>query len=50
MGLEVLGLSLVTNSAAGVTSEIIDHEDVMDIGRQVEGRFSALLTAIIPKM
>ena len=50
MGLEVLGLSLVTNSAAGVSDETIDHEDVMDIGRQVEGRFTALLTAIIPKL
>jgi purine-nucleoside phosphorylase len=50
MGLQVLGISLVTNSAAGVTAEIIDHEDVMDIGRQVETRFTALLTAIIPKL
>ncbi len=50
MGLEVLGISLVTNAAAGVTAEIIDHEDVMDIGRQVEGRFTALLTAILGKL
>jgi purine-nucleoside phosphorylase len=50
MGLEVLGISLVTNAAAGVTSEVIDHEDVMAIGRNVEGRFTALLTAIIPKL
>jgi purine-nucleoside phosphorylase len=48
MGIEVLGLSLVTNPAAGVTAEAINHEEVMDIGRQVEGRFTALLTAIIP--
>jgi purine-nucleoside phosphorylase len=48
MGLEVLGLSLVTNAAAGVTSEIIDHEDVMEIGRQSAARFSALLTAVLP--
>jgi purine-nucleoside phosphorylase len=50
MGLEVLGISLVTNSAAGVSPEIIDHEDVMDIGRQAESRFTALLTAVIPKL
>ena len=48
MGIEVLGISLVTNPAAGVTAEAINHEEVMDIGRQVEGRFTALLTAIIP--
>ena len=50
MGLEVLGISLVTNPAAGVTTDIINHAEVMDIGRQVEGRFTALLTAIIPKL
>ena len=33
MGIEVLGLSLVTNAAAGVSAEIIHHEEVMDVGR-----------------
>jgi len=50
MGLDVLGISLVTNHAAGVSPEIIDHEDVMAIGRSVESRFTALLTAVIPKL
>ena len=50
MGLEVLGISLVTNPAAGVSSEVINHLEVMDIGRQVEARFTAVLTAIIPKL
>ena len=50
MGLQVLGLSLVTNPAAGVSNEIINHEEVMDIGRQVEARFTALVTAILPKI
>jgi purine-nucleoside phosphorylase len=50
MGLEVLGISLVTNSAAGVSAEIINHEEVMEIGRRTESRFTALLTAIIPKL
>ncbi len=50
MGLEVLGLSLVTNSAAGVSAEIINHEEVMEIGRQVESRFTALITAILPNL
>lgn len=50
MGLDVLGISLVTNAAAGVTSEAINHLEVMDIGRQVETRFTSLLTAIIPKI
>ena len=50
MGLEVLGLSLVTNSAAGVSAEVINHEEVMEIGRQVESRFTALLTTILPNL
>jgi purine-nucleoside phosphorylase len=50
MGLEILGISLVTNPAAGVTSEVINHEEVMDIGRAAESRFTALLTALIPRL
>lgn len=50
MGLEVLGLSLVTNSAAGVSAEVINHREVMEIGRQVESRFTALITAILPSL
>ncbi len=50
MGLDVLGLSLVTNSAAGVSAEVINHQEVMEIGRQAEARFTALLTAIIPRI
>ncbi len=50
MGIEVLGLSLVTNMAAGVTNEIIHHEDVIEIGRRVERQFTTLLTALIPQI
>ena len=50
MGLDVLGLSLVTNPAAGVTAAPIDHHDVLEIGRRAEARFTALLTALIPQL
>jgi len=50
MGLEVLGLSLVTNLAAGVSGEVIHHEEVMDIGRRVEAQFTSLLVALIPQV
>lgn len=50
MGIEVLGLSLVTNMAAGVTGETIHHEDVMEIGRRVEQQFTGLLTALVPQL
>ena len=50
MGLEVLGISLVTNMAAGVLNETINHEDVMEVGRNAEKQFTSLLTALIPQI
>jgi purine-nucleoside phosphorylase len=56
MGIDVLGISLVTNMAAGViregsdTAETIQHEDVMEIGRRVEKQFTGLLTALVPQL
>jgi purine-nucleoside phosphorylase len=50
MGLQVLGLSLVTNMAAGVLEHAINHEEVMEIGRAAEQKFAALLTALIPQI
>jgi purine-nucleoside phosphorylase len=56
MGLEVLGISLVTNMAAGVpasgelTAETINHEEVMETGRRTEKQFTSLLTALIPQI
>ncbi len=50
MGMEVLGLSLVTNPAAGVTGEALNHLEVMEHGRRAAGRFAALLTAVIPEI
>ena len=50
MGLEVLGLSLVTNMAAGTVAETIDHKEVLEIGRRVQGQFTAVLTAVISRI
>jgi purine-nucleoside phosphorylase len=50
MGIEVLGISLVTNMAAGVTGEAIHHDDVMEVGRRVERQFTSLLTALVPQI
>jgi purine-nucleoside phosphorylase len=50
MGIEVLGLSLVTNAAAGVTSEVINHLEVMEMGAHAAERFSSLLTALVPQI
>jgi purine-nucleoside phosphorylase len=48
MGIEVLGISLVTNMAAGVLDRVIHHEEVMEIGKRVEAQFTQLLKAVIP--
>lgn len=50
MGMEVLGFSLVTNAAAGVSSEAINHLEVMETGARVAERFSSLLQAIVPRI
>jgi purine-nucleoside phosphorylase len=56
MGIQVLGISLVTNMAAGVvasgqqTAETIHHEDVIEIGRRIERQFTTLLTALVPQI
>jgi purine-nucleoside phosphorylase len=48
MGIEVLGISLVTNMAAGVLDEKINHAEVMETGRRVEKQFTGLVTALVP--
>jgi purine-nucleoside phosphorylase len=50
MGLDVLGISLVTNMAAGVVDRAIDHEDVLEIGRGVEKKFTSLLVSMVPQI
>lgn len=46
-GLEVFGLSLVTNLAAGMTGEPLDHLEVLDAGRSSASRLGGLLAEII---
>ncbi len=47
MGLEVLGISCITNMAAGVLPQPLVHDEVMETTRRVRGSFSALLEGII---
>lgn len=49
-GLEVLGLSLVTNLAAGITGEPLHHEEVLAAGMDAAQRMGALLAAVLPRM
>jgi purine-nucleoside phosphorylase len=50
MGLEVLGISCITNMAAGVLPEPLNHDDVMETTRRVRGQFIALLEGIIGRL
>jgi purine-nucleoside phosphorylase len=48
-GVEVFGLSLVTNLAAGVTGEPLNHEEVLEAGRAAAGRMGGLLQALVER-
>lgn len=48
MGLRVLGISCVTNMAAGISKQKINHEEVLEAGERVAGEFTAFLRALIP--
>jgi purine-nucleoside phosphorylase len=50
MGIKVLGISCVTNMAAGVLDQPINHQEVLETGERVKGQFVALLCAVIPRM
>ena len=50
MGMRVLGISCVTNMAAGITGEPISHEEVLATGERVRGEFAALLRTVLPKI
>jgi purine-nucleoside phosphorylase len=50
MGIKVLGLSCITNMAAGVVGQPINHREVMETGERVHDTFKELLRRVIPKL
>ena len=50
MGMEVLGISCITNPAAGVLPKPLVHDEVMEVARRVRGEFSKLLEAVIERV
>jgi len=50
MGIKVLGISCVTNMAAGILDQPINHEEVLETGERVKTQFVALLRAVIPRI
>ena len=49
MGIEVLGISCITNMAAGVLPQSLHHDEVMETARRVRGQFIALLNEVIAR-
>jgi purine-nucleoside phosphorylase len=49
-GMEVLGISLVTNQAAGITGEPLNHEEVLEAGRAAATRMGELLSRVVGQL
>jgi purine-nucleoside phosphorylase len=50
MGIRCLGISCVTNMAAGVLPEPIDHEHVLEVGARAQASLTALLRELAPAL
>jgi purine-nucleoside phosphorylase len=50
MGIKVLGISCVTNMAAGILDQPVDHREVLDTAERVKDDFVALLRAVLPEI
>jgi purine-nucleoside phosphorylase len=49
-GLRVLGISCVTNAAAGILDQPLNHVEVLETAERVKGQFIGLLKAVIPRI
>jgi purine-nucleoside phosphorylase len=50
MGMKVLAISCVTNMAAGILDQVLNHEEVLETTKRVQGDFVALLRAVLPEI
>jgi purine-nucleoside phosphorylase len=50
MGMKVLGISCVTNMAAGILSQKINHEEVLETGAMVRDTLARFLRALVPRL
>jgi purine-nucleoside phosphorylase len=49
-GMKILGLSLITNLAAGISPTPLSHAEVLEAGREAEGRLAELLATIVNRL
>ncbi|HEV7395190.1 MAG TPA: hypothetical protein VGN86_01665, partial [Pyrinomonadaceae bacterium] len=50
MGMEVIGISCITNMAAGLSNEKINHEEVVETGKRVRDMFANLLRRLVVRL
>jgi len=50
MGVRVLAISCVTNMAAGILDQPLNHQEVLETGERVKGSFMALMQAVLPRI
>lgn len=49
-GMEILGISLVTNLAAGLSGEPLNHEEVLEAGKAAASRMGGLLSQVVARV
>jgi purine-nucleoside phosphorylase len=49
-GMEILGMSLITNPAAGISKDKLDHAEVLQAGKEAEAALGALLAKIVAEL
>jgi len=50
LGMEVLGISCITNMAAGIQSRLLSHQEVLETAARVRGQFTSLLEEVIVRI
>ena len=50
LGAKILAISLVTNAAAGITGEKLNHAEVIAAGKAAADRMGSLLAKVLPKL
>lgn len=50
MGMKVLGISCITNMAAGISEQPINHQEVMETGERVRATFTSLLKRVVTRL
>lgn len=50
LGVKCLGVSCITNLAAGLSGQLLSHDEVMEVGAQVRHRLAALVKGVLPRI